>query len=203
MSKIVSRSFLSLAVAMPLAVIASSVSAQALEPAAPIVRPGMFYSGGSLGLMAQTKVSCGGALVCDRPLIGGKLFGGWRLTPGLAVEINQYYLGKSKLEDTTPGVVNSSYVTPTTLFVTERNRGFGVGINWEIETFRELTSHVRLGVARMETEVTRLDKVAGLVNSKEAKVRPYIGVGLSMQLTENLRFQTGIDWLRSPKNNHM
>jgi hypothetical protein len=99
--------------------------------------------------------------------------------------------------------VGGQFATPTTLGVTERNSGVGFGINWEIETFRELTSHVRLGIARMENEVTLLDEDAGLVTQKSFKARPYIGVGLSMQLTQNLRFQSSVDWLRSPSNNHI
>jgi hypothetical protein len=205
MSKFASRTISSFVAALPLAlaVAGSSVSAQTMEPHDPLVRPGMFYAGGNLGMMAQTKFKCGTVEICNRPLVGAKLFAGWRVTPGLAFEINRYYLGKSEKEDATPGAVGGQFATPTTLGVTERNSGVGFGINWEIETFRELTSHVRLGIARMENEVTLLDEDAGLVTQKSFKARPYIGVGLSMQLTQNLRFQSSVDWLRSPSNNHI
>lgn len=205
MSNFAHRSVSSFATALPLALamMGSSAFAEALQPHDPIVRPGMFYAGGNLGLLAQTKFKCSSADICDRPLAGGKLFAGWRVTPGLAFEINQYYLGKSKKEDTTPGVVDGQFASSTTLAVTERNRAIGLGINWEIETFRELTSHVRLGVARMQSEVTLLDQTTGTTTAKSFKARPYLGVGLSMQLTPNMRFQSSVDWLRSPSNNHI
>jgi len=182
---------------------ATSASAEELTAHDPLVRPGMFYVGGNLGLLAQTKFKCGSADICNRPLMGGKLFAGWRVTPGLAFEINHYYLGKSEQEDTDPGVIRSKYASTSTLAVTERNRAVGFGINWEIETFRELTSHVRLGISRTQTEVTLIDADQSVSRQKEFKARPYLGVGLSMQLTQNLRFQTSVDWLRSPANNHI
>ena len=90
MSKIVSRTVSSFVAALPLAlaVVGSSVSAQTLQPQP---RTLGIYGGINAGIGVY-EWDCGTS--CGRTAFSGKLFGGKRLTPGLAAEVNYMFFGR-------------------------------------------------------------------------------------------------------------
>lgn len=168
----------------------------ALQPNETLLRPGLLYAGGGLGLHEQTRFECGKAPVCDRPRVASKLFGGVRLTPGLAVEINQFYFASGKATAGPGAPISSRFTSASSQSYELENRATSLGINWEIETFRELTSHVRLGLARVRTKATVVETGNVTREVSEGKNSPYLGLGMSIQLAPHFRFNTGYDFLR-------
>lgn len=165
------------------------------------------YGGASVGL-APSSQSCSGE-PCDRLSGGSKVFAGWNMTPNVAAEINFFYFGKVKSTTYTPGTSGN----PGTTIDTSRDaEAVTLGINWKIEMLRQLTNHVRLGIARTRhtTYVTNSVTPFGTpiygpeVKSEETTTRPYIGLGLSIPFNSYLRFQTGYDfiWENKQSMNH-
>lgn len=197
-----SSTFVSAAAALLMTVGASAQAQQSqeLQPASPLIRPGLLYGGIGLGLQEQTRFECEGVPVCDRPRVATKMFGGIRLTPGLAIEVNQFYLGKGKRSAGPGQPIRSDYTDSSSQQLNIENRATTIGINWEIETLREFTSHVRLGLARVKTKI-EVEGPSGNQVLREDKTTPYVGLGLSMQLAKNLRFNSGWDFLRNEAGN--
>ena len=95
-SRKISRTLSTLAVAA-LSVLGSSAMAE--EELKPAARQWGIYAGGNIGVGAA-QWDCD--VACDRARLSGKVFGGKRLTPGLAAEINYMVFGG----------MNRSYGTP-------------------------------------------------------------------------------------------
>lgn len=156
------------------------------------------YLGTSVGLSPSSQ-SCS-TDSCDRLTNGAKVFGGWNVTPNVSAEINFFYFGKVK-----------SMGRPSAEVVEDVSRdaeAVTVGINWNIEMLRQLTNHVRLGVARTRhtsyTTTTTYSfgtpTVGPEVKREETTTRPYIGIGLSIPFSSYLRFQTGYDFIWENKH---
>ncbi len=143
---------------------------------------------------------------CERLAVSGKLFGGYRMTPGLAAEVNYFYFGGVNRG---AALQSNAYVAGDVDFAQVRDsaRALTLGINWEIELFSVITNHVRLGVAWVHSDTRGVvntittssptAKATASVNkdSSDFGIAPYVGVGLSLPLNDYLRFQTGYDLL--------
>ena len=133
-SRKISRTLSTLAVAA-LSVLGSSAMAE--EELKPAARQWGIYAGGNIGVGAA-QWDCD--VACDRARLSGKVFGGKRLTPGLAAEINYMVFGG----------MDRSYGTPRADSVlAERRsvRALTAGINWEVELLEGFVNQIRLGWA--------------------------------------------------------
>ncbi len=158
-------------------------------------KPGSIYAASSLGLMYSGQ-DCDGTLVCEKQRIGGKVFGGYRFTPNLAAEVGFYYLGKF---NATQG---SNFINPslgTRTAVNSDDHAVSLGIDWSNEMFGILRQHIRFGVARVTTRGTQ-SFGAGPEEFSEHKVVPFLGLGLSYQVTEYIRLYSSYDTMRNKRN---
>lgn len=179
-SRKISRSLSTLAVAT-LSLLGSSAMAQDLQPQA---RPWGIYAGGSLGVGAA-QWDC--TVSCDRTRMSGKIFGGKRLTPGLAAELNYMVFG---------GMNRQSNTVSSGIALERRNvRAITAGINWEVELLEGFTNQIRAGWAfkRVERDLSLAGGVEKRVN--DHKSAPYVGVGLAMNITRNVRLLQSFDYI--------
>ena len=133
---------------------------------------GNFYVGGGLGA-GGINVDCSGTNKCDRVDVGGKLYGGYKLTNGLAFEGSYINYGKAKR--TTDG-------SPTDNVKVD---GFGVGIAM-FGDVDQLNFSGRLGFA---TNRGKDD----LMHASSSKTKLTAGVGVGFALTSQLSLQAAFD----------
>lgn len=151
------------------------------------------YLGTNIGLSPSSQ-ACNTSS-CDRVSGGAKLFGGWNVTPNVAAEVNFFYFGR---------VRGTNYSLGNAVDTSKEAEAVTVGINWNIEMLRQLTNHVRLGLARTR-HTTYTYNTTNFVTSAETKsevitTRPYIGLGLSIPFNQYLRFNTGYDFIWENKH---
>jgi Outer membrane protein beta-barrel domain len=182
-----------------LAGLAASASAQA--GASEWLRPGSVYAAGSLGLL-DTTYECGkGSPSCERPRIGGKVFGGYRMTPNLAAEIGFYYLGKFETAKDNTGIAFGDTTSRSSASL--RNSAVSFGIDWSNEMFGFARQHIRFGLARVRTSGTEAIGVSGAAQSvTEYTTEPFLGLGLSYQFNPTVRFYSSYDTMRNKRNEH-
>jgi OmpA-OmpF porin, OOP family len=160
------------------------------------IRPGSFYGAASLALTEVPGYECQGAPVCQYNKMGGKLFGGWRFTPNLAAEVGYFYMGR--FEATKGGKVPAGDISSRTL----RNRALTVGIDWSGELLGVLTQHIRFGLARVTTDGTISYGNGTIRDVQESDTKPYVGLGLSYQFNDHVRFYQSYDYLRNKNGEH-
>lgn len=180
---------LSLAVA-----VVSSVLAGASAHASPFSA----YAGATIGL-APNGQNCEGQEGCDRVTGGAKAFVGWNVTPNVSAEINYFYFGQA----------NSESTTPTRTQVRTSAKALALNMSWNIEMFETMTSHIRLGVARVANRKNTLTytttvssstgeaftTLTGRTHEEDLTTSPYFGLGLSIPFSKNLRITTGYDFI--------
>jgi hypothetical protein len=146
------------------------------------------YAGATIGL-APNPQNCENQQVCDRVSGGGKTFIGWNVTPNVAAEINYFYFGAA----------SAASVAPVSTKVRTSARAVTLNMNWNIEMFETLTSHVRLGVARVSNRKDTITVVSSTVsritNEEDLTTSPYVGLGLSFPFNKHLRLTTGYDFI--------
>ncbi len=191
MSKFASRTLSSFVAALPLAlaVAGSSVSAQTMEPQP---RALGVYAGANAGVGVY-EWDCGTS--CGRTSFSGKLFGGKRLTPGLAAEINYMFFGRVDN-------ANSSTLAVATGIASEKRKASAIalGINWEVELLHDVTNHLRIGMARVKRD-QEIVRVGGAVESVSSyRTAPHVGAGLSLQVVRDIRINTNFDYIIDGEN---
>lgn len=191
MSKFASRTISSFVAALPLAlaVAGSSVSAQTMEPQP---RALGVYAGANAGIGVY-EWDCGTS--CGRTSFSGKLFGGKRLTPGLAAEINYMFFGRVDN-------ANSSTLAVATGIASEKRKASAIalGINWEVELLHDVTNHLRIGMARVKRD-QEIVRVGGAVESVSSyRTAPHVGAGLSLQVVRDIRINTNFDYIIDGEN---
>jgi hypothetical protein len=144
------------------------------------------YGGATLGVGAS-QWHCG--TTCDRASFSGKLFGGKRLTPGLAAEINYMVFGGLNRANDTANAAATHIDSERQKF-----RAATVGINWEVELLQDFTNHIRLGWA-FTKRVSDISYAGVTTRVKDYGGAPYIGAGLSFRLTEAIRLVNGFDYI--------
>lgn len=195
------QSLRSLSLRVPLAAVAgamalmSSGAAQAGDDIFEI-RPGSFYGAASIAVTEVAAYECQGSPVCQHNKVGGKVFGGWRFTPNLAAEVGYFYMGR--FESTKGGKVPDNEFSSRTL----RNRAVTVGIDWSGELLGVLTQHIRFGMARVTTDGTVSYGNGTTKIIRESDTKPYVGLGLSYQFNEYVRFYQSYDYLRNKDGQH-
>lgn len=162
------------------AAVVSSVLAGSVAHASPFSA----YAGATIGL-APNSQNCNGQEGCDRVSGGGKAFVGWNVTPNVAAEINYFYFGAA----------NGSPDDGSKTRVRTSARALTFGMNWNIEMFETMTSHIRLGVARVRNRSDQFSPTNVATHETDLTTSPYIGLGLSIPFGRNLRVVTGYDFI--------
>lgn len=180
--------------------------------------PSGMYLGAAGGLAVNAR-QCGDfninidGNVCDRVSDGGKIFGGYYLSPGFGLEGSYLRFGsvnrRQATLSTTPtvGAVDSAELQDSA-------RALALGVNLEVEIFQSFTNHLRVGWSW-----TRHDQVGSRtvvastgpttytttdIRTREYRAAPYFGAGMSGLLTRNLRVFSGWDFIiDGSRSNHL
>jgi hypothetical protein len=166
------------------------------------IKPGTVYVAGSLGLMDSTY-ECEGAPTCEHVRIGGKTFGGYRMTPNLAAEVGFYYLGKFSASKQDSQLNQND--TGARAAASLQNTAVSFGLDWSNEMFGVARQHIRFGLARVKTKGT--ESLVGVrdgapIAVNEHTTEPFIGLGLSYKFNEYVRFYSSYDTMRNRRNEH-
>lgn len=176
--------------------LAAAVVSSVLVGTAAQAEPFSAYVGATAGLSPSAQ-SCDGYSDCDRVGAGGKLFGGWNVTPNVAAEVNYFYFGKT---DTGPNLTNKASRAVSA-------KAVSLGINWNIEMFERITSNIRLGVARVQNKADIASNTGVLSHTTDYTTSPYIGLGMSFPFNPHLRMVMGYDFIQvtggSNRNRHL
>ena len=160
------------------------------------IRPGSFYGAANIGIVEAPGYECQGAAVCEHAKTAGKFFGGWRFTPNLAAEVSYYYLGR--FQATEGGKIAATSIASREL----KNKAVAVGIDWSGELFQVLTQHIRFGLAHVSTEGTVSYGNGTTASVNQGNTKPYVGLGLSYQFNEHVRFYQSYDYLQNKGGEH-
>ncbi|KGM39625.1 hypothetical protein JY96_05185 [Aquabacterium sp. NJ1] len=168
--------------AAALSLVSLSAMAQERESA-----PLGIYGGGAFGVGAA-QWECGTS--CNRATFSGKFFGGKRLTPGLAAEVNYMFFGGLDRANDTATTASTGVAA-----VRQKMRALSVGINWEVELLNDFTNSLRVGWAftRRDQNITYAGGTTERVNDYGSA--PYFGAGLSYQFARDMRLLSSFDYV--------
>lgn len=168
--------------AAALSLVSLSAMAQERESA-----PLGIYGGGAFGVGAA-QWECGTS--CNRATFSGKFFGGKRLTPGLAAEVNYMFFGGLDRANDTATTASTGVAA-----VRQKMRALSVGINWEVELLNDFTNSLRVGWAftRRDQNITYAGGTTARVNDYGSA--PYLGAGLSYQFARDMRLLSSFDYV--------
>jgi OOP family OmpA-OmpF porin len=155
--------------------IAVAVSALVLSAAA----SAQAYVGGSIG-RAHVNVDCAGTTRCDNNGTGGKLFGGYKWSNGVAAEAQYFDWGTAK-----GTALGSDYELSS--------HGFGLGAAYHAPVAADWMLVARAGVVRNDAKF----KVIGFGSLSETKTKPYVGVAVGYKVTKDLSIDLSADFSRS------
>lgn len=146
--------------------------------------------GGVAGGFSASQRDCQGASkdACERASYGHKLFAGYKMTPGLAAEVNYFYFNG----------VNTDYTTQqnaSTARVRESARAMTLGINWSVELINGFTNHIKVGMARSKKMLTSTPYTGADVKQTVYSTAPYLGAGISYSMSDSVKFDTGFDYI--------
>ncbi len=147
------------------------------------------YGGGTFGIgVAQWPSS--DSTISDRAVFSGKFFGGKRLTPGLAAEINYLFFGGLDRANDSAMMAATNVAS-----LRQKERAVTLNINWEVELINDFTNQLRFGWAR-----TRKDQLITYANgSTERKISydgaPYLGAGIAFQATREVKMLSNFDYI--------
>lgn len=173
----------------------TSVSAMAQE-LKPESAPLGLYAGANFGLSAA-QWHCGTS--CDRVTFSGKLFGGKRITPGLAAEVNYMFFGGMDRANDAARTAETGEAA-----MRQKERAVTVGINWEVELKHGFTNQLRAGVAFVHADRKVILADGSEVRRFENSTAPYIGAGIAFQVARDVRLLSSFDYIMNGylANNH-
>jgi len=188
MNTIALRKHVSLAAAASALLMSVSLSAQAQQSDMTVQTAPLGLYGGVTAGIGINNWKCD--VSCDRAVFSGKLFGGKRLTPGLAAEINYIVFGQTQRS-------NSQAATAALGYAIEKRKvhAYTLGINWEVELLNSITNQLRFGWAAVEQKNTRTLAGGALSETKNHLTAPYLGAGLAFQLTRQVKLLTSADFI--------
>ena len=172
------------AAAATLMMVGVSAQAQELTPA-----PSQLgvYVGGTAGI-GVTNGLC--SAPCSNNTFAGKLFGGKRLTPGLAAEIGLIMFGE------TERVNNQARINAgATAKETVRSRAITLGINWEVELIQDFTNQIRVGWAFTNQKKRLLSANNVEVQADRRLNSPYVGAGIAFRLNRDVKLFSSADFI--------
>lgn len=167
-----------------LMMVGASAQAQELQPAR---APLGIYGGGIFGI-GVTNGLC--SAPCSNNTYAGKIFGGKRLTPGLAAEVNYLMFGESeRVNDQTQ--VNAGAAAKEKI----RARALTVGINWEVELINDFTNQIRVGWAFVKQKKRMLSETNVETQNDRRLNAPYLGAGIAYRLTRDIKIISSADFV--------
>ncbi len=170
--------------AAALSLVSLSAMAQERESA-----PLGIYGGGAFGVgVAQWPQST--STTVDRATFSGKFFGGKRLTPGLAAEVNYLFFGGLNRANDTAKTAETGIAA-----MRQKERALTLGINWEVELLNDFTNQLRFGWARVrkDQDITYAGGVKGRVISYDSA--PYFGAGLAFNIYRDMKLVSSFDYV--------
>jgi hypothetical protein len=174
-TRLTSKLKTTLAAALTLA----AASAMAQVPRSPLVG---VYLGATAGVGAA-QWEC--KTDCNRASFSGKGFVGYRMTPGLAAEVNQMYFGGMDRTDDANNIANERMVT----------RATSVGINWEVQLLHHFVNSLRIGWA-FTNRNSAMQYADGSTGSKKDRSSAlYLGAGLAFRVNETTRLLSSADYI--------
>jgi opacity protein-like surface antigen len=172
--------------------LAAALSLAAVSAFAQVPKSRMLgvYGGATMGIGAAQR-TCDGTISCTRTAAAGKFLGGYRMTPGLAAEINYMYFGAIER------VKDNALLAGATDTASDRQvtRAVTVGVNWEVELLHHFTNHLRIGWAFSRRENDRILGNGQGVNVRTYDSSLYAGAGLSFRVNESLRLISNFDYI--------
>jgi OOP family OmpA-OmpF porin len=145
-----------------------------------------FYVGAGAGF-SRLNDDCAGATTCDKNDTGLKLFGGYKLVPNWALEVNYFDFGKARATvDTDAGVAS----------VDLKGTAFGAGVMLFAAAPANWTGLARFGVARVKADVTAT-LGADSASEGQTSTQGYLGFGLGYAFSKNLSIDGAIDYTRA------
>jgi opacity protein-like surface antigen len=178
-----STAFASTAAAL-LMTLGAAAQAQELTPAR--AQFGI-YGGGTFGL-GVTNGLC--SAPCSNNTYAGKIFGGKRLTPGLAAEVNYLMFGESERVNDQARIDAGSAAKEQV-----RARALTVGINWEVELIQDFTNQIRVGWAFVKQKKRYLSETNVQTSETRRLNAPYIGAGIAFRLTRDIKLMSSADFV--------
>lgn len=141
------------------------------------------YVGGNIG-QGHANVDCDGLISCDRTDTGYKLYAGYQITPGIAVEGAYVSFGKAQAKARYGNVlVNAELKSNGVLLAAALRHGFTP----------EFSVVGRLGLSFLSTE-TKAWSGAVNASSTSDSVKPYLGLGAEFAMTKSLRATVAADF---------
>lgn len=149
--------------------------------------PEGIYLGGTFGIGAA-QWECGTS--CDRATFSGKFFGGKRLTPGLAAEVNYMFFGGLDRANDTATTAATGVAA-----VRQKMRALTAGVNWEVELLNDFTNQLRIGWAftRRDQNITYAGGTTGRVNDYGSAL--YLGAGLGFNVNHEFKLLSNFDYI--------
>lgn len=159
---------------------------------------GQVYGGFGAGFGIAAR-PCGDAPVCNRATFSQKLFGGVRMTPTLAAEVNYFYFRGADKANDAAGILATGVATQR-----DSTRTTTLGINWETELLMNFTNHIRLGWAFSKHKQVVTNGAGVMSTTNNYSGSPYLGLGLSYEVQRGLHLNTGYDFIiDGHDSNHM
>lgn len=162
--------------ALALAVCAVSAGAFAAED--------KFYVGGSFGRGAHNISEDDYGSVDDSDT-GYKLYGGYRFSKELAIEVNYFDFGEAS------GKFNIGANVYADKFETS---AFGVGVAYSGTIGPDWSLTARLGLASVKTKVARSLLGVKVAGASDDSIKPYVGLGVGYSITPQLSVQGSWDF---------
>lgn len=164
--------------------VGASAQAQELKPVSPQLG---VYAGGTAGI-GVTNGLC--TAPCSNNTFAGKIFGGKRLTPGLAAEVNLLMFGETERVNN-QATINAGGTAKETV----RSRAITLGINWEVELIQDFTNQIRVGWAFVNQKKRLLSGNNVEVQADRRLNAPYIGAGIAFRLNRDIKLLSSADFV--------
>jgi hypothetical protein len=162
----------------------------ALAAMATLALAGAAQAQGFAGFAAgQTRLSadCSGTVSCDNSGNGFKVYGGYKFSSAVGVELNYFDFGKAKASIIDMGTPMSAEIKTTAL---------GVGVVVGGEFAPGWMAHARLGAAAVKTKV---DGTAGgrSGSDKDSSTQAYYGADIGYAFGKSVALVGSIDFSKS------
>lgn len=145
------------------------------------------YVGGTAGI-GVTNGLC--SAPCGNNTFAGKIFGGKRLTPGLAAEVGYIMFGETERVNDQARVSAGAIAQEKV-----RSRAITVGINWEVDLIQDFTNQIRVGWA-FTTQKKRLLSGTNVESKDDRRLNsPYVGAGIAFRLTRDIKILSSADFV--------
>lgn len=139
------------------------------------------YVGGTVGI-TQLDLDCTGASTCDDSGSGGKIYGGYKFTPGVGVEFGYINFGKAEASDGSLSVSLKS----TALYLAVAGRG---------DLTPSFAVSGRLGFASVKAKGAAWGSMTG--SASESSTQAYLGLAAEYAFTKNVKGFASADFTQT------